>query len=137
MKNNGLPDCLICGGEDAQCPHQLPNQPVKDPQVLDKYLTRMLAAQTAQVAAVNADSLEVARSNPLLNVSELSAEFTCPSCGGFPLHRVTMKLSGPYSGSVVGGSCEFRDSASSYLGKQMFIVEPLPDPVTPVYQDED
>lgn len=95
----------------------------------------MLTAQTAQVVAVNAGNLEGARSNPLLSVSELSVEFTCPSCGS-ALHRVTMKFSGPYSGSVVCGSCEFRDSAISYLGKKVFIVEPLPDPVDEGVGDE-
>jgi hypothetical protein len=57
----------------------------------------------------------------------------CPSCDKEGLKIRSMPLTGPYSGSIICLSCNYRDSVVNFLGKQMFQVQPMPQGAEQIY----
>ena len=96
----------------------------------------IVAALIRRHQMTNEQCLEEAEKHPATLISEIEA-VGCPRCSSEVLKIVRVAGLGPsYAGQVYCTSCEYRDSAMSFLVKSVFPVQPLPEGASPIYSKD-
>lgn len=84
----------------------------------------------------NAERLRQAETHAAILITDIEG-IQCPRCSSL-LKRVRVAgISLSYGGQIYCTSCEYRDSAMSFIGKNLFRVEPLPEVSAPIYVKDD